>query len=64
MVSLFLLAHTHISVQSLESNLSTVVKLKSYSAGIEFRRQNLTSTHIDQILTFKVNPRTVGVKYV
>ena len=38
--------------------------LFSYSAGIDIRRQNLTSTDVDvyrrQILTFTVDSRTIG----
>ena len=37
-------------------------ELKPYSAGIDFSRQNLTSTDRRQILTTKVNPRAVRVK--
>ena len=34
--------------------------IRPYTAGIDFRRQNLTSV---EILTSKVDPRTVRVKY-
>ena len=38
----------------------------SYSAGIDFTRQNLTSVDVyrRQILTSKVDPRTVKVKRI
>ena len=35
--------------------------LYSFSAGIDFRRQNLTSVYRRQILTSKVDPRTERV---
>ena len=41
---------------------SRAYRFYSYSAGIYFSRQNLTSTDRRQILTSKIDPRTVRVK--
>ena len=37
-------------------------KLNPYSAGVDFSRENLTSVDRRQIITTKVDPRTVKVK--